>query len=257
MISIKRLYRRSEAFILGGVGLLLPLLVWYYLAASGQYNPILISSPMRVLAGFSRQISAGTLQVDTLITLSEFAWGYGLSVLVGVPAGLLMGRVRVIGEAGFPLLWLAQAAPFFAFMPLLIATFGLGPMTVIAISFAEGIIPVVINTSGGVKNVQEDWISVGRTFGGTKLDVFRKIVLPGAMPSILAGLKLAVGPAMVGTIVGEMFGSTSGLGYRLVLHASRLRTDDMFVPLVTLGLLGLVLTQLVRGFDRLSDRWRA
>lgn len=118
------------------------------------------------------------------------------------------------------------------------------------------VIPIAINTLTGVRSIDPVLVRAVRSFGGTNRDVFFKLVLPGAMPIILAGLRIGVGRALIGMMLGEMFGATAGLGYRAVYYGGRLRTDDVLAPLVLVVILGIVSTQAIRLLEILLTRWR-
>ncbi len=123
-------------------------------------------------------------------------------------------------------------------------------------AFLLTVIPIAINTLTGVRSIDPVLVRAVRSFGGTNRDVFFKLVLPGAMPIILAGLRIGVGRALIGMMLGEMFGATAGLGYRAVYYGGRLRTDDVLAPLVLVVILGIVSTQAIRLLEILLTRWR-
>lgn len=122
--------------------------------------------------------------------------------------------------------------------------------------FLLTVIPIAINTLTGVRGVDQALLRAVRSFGGTSKDVFFKLVLPGALPIILAGLRIGVGRALIGMMLGEMFGATAGLGYRAVYYGGRLRADDILAPVILVVVLGIAGTQAIRLLEVLATRWK-
>ena len=138
-------------------------------------------------------------------------------------------------------------------MPLIVLWTGFGLFSKVVILFVFAFFPMAINTYQGVKNVDPQLIEVGRSFRSSEWQLWGHIVLPGALPFIVAGLRLAVGRALIGMVLADLYTAISGIGYLIVRTASTFQIDKMFVPIVLLGLLGVTMTAGV-GFSKCG--WR-
>jgi NitT/TauT family transport system permease protein len=128
---------------------------------------------------------------------------------------------------------------------------------VIAVTFLLSFVSIVVNTLAGVHSVEPQLVRAVLAFGGTRLDVVRKVILPAAVPLIIAGMRIGLGRALHGVVLGEMFSSNAGLGYRVTFYAAHLRTADVFVPLVILVVIGLVINQLGNALEARLQAWKA
>ena len=247
---------RREQLILGVIGTLAFLLVWEVAARFDLINPVVVSNPSRIAAAFVAQLQSGEILADLKISLIEFTAGFGLSLVVGIGLGIAMGLNRLTEYAVDPFVWFLYSSPLIAFYPLIIVWLGFGFATVVAITFLLSFVSVVVNTVAGVHGVDPQLIRAVRAFGGTRLDVIRKVILPAAVPLIIAGMRIGLGRALHGVVLGEMFSSNAGLGYRITFYAAHLRTADVFVPLVILVLIGLLINQLGNALEARLQAWR-
>ena len=140
-------------------------------------------------------------------------------------------------------MWFLYASPLIAFYPLLIVWLGFGFATVVAVAFLLSFVSIVVNAMAGVHSVEPNLVKAVLAFGGTRRDVVLKVVLPASIPHILAGGRIGLGRALHGVVLGEMFGSNDGLGYSIARYAAQLKTADVFAPLLTLIVLGIVINQ--------------
>ncbi len=248
--------REREPLILGVLGIVLLLAVWEGAVLAGLADPILISDPTRVAAAVTRQFASGQLGADLLASMSELGAGFTLACGIGIPLGAAMGWYRLVEYTLDPFLWFLYSAPVVAFYPLFIIWLGLGFKSVVAMVFLLTVIPIAINTMTGVRGIDRVLLRAVRSFGGTHKDVFFKLVLPGALPIILAGLRIGVGRALIGMMLGEMFGATAGLGYRAVYYGGRLRADDVLALMILVVALGIAGTQAIRLLETLASRWK-
>jgi NitT/TauT family transport system permease protein len=235
---------------LGAIGLGGLLLAWEVTARVGAIDPVVFASPGRVGAAFARQWQSGQLAVDLLTSSLEFVLAYLLALVLGGAVGLLMGLARDAEYALEPFVWFFYAAPLVAFQPLLIVWLGFGFWSVIALAAALAAFPITINTHTGVRSTDPALLCAVRAFGGRRRDEVLKVVLPASVPLVLAGLRIGAGRALVGVVVGEMFGANAGLGFRLGFYGSRLRAADVLVQVLGIVLIGLAATQAVRMAER-------
>src|ERR1700688_3368267 len=189
---------RREQLILGIIGTLAFLLIWETAARFDLINPVVVSNPSRIAAAFLVQLQSGEILADRKVSLIEFAAGYGLSLLVGIGLGIAMGLNRLTEYAVDPFVWFLYSSPLIAFYPLIIVWLGFGFATVVAITFLLSFVSLVVNTVAGVRGVDPQLIRAVRAFGGTRLDVIRKVILPAAGPLIIAGMRIGLGRAQIG-----------------------------------------------------------
>jgi NitT/TauT family transport system permease protein len=255
-LRLRRAYRRHEAAILGIVGLGGFTALWELAGRLGWINPIVLSSPSRVGDALVRQVRSGDLLRDLQITTVEFVLGFVIAVALGVGVGVLMGLYQDAEFVLDPFIWFLYAAPLVAFYPLIIVWLGFGFWTVVAITVFLTAIPVTVNTMAGIRSVDPLLVRAVRAFGGSTRDVVTKVLLPGSLPLVLAGLRIGIGRALIGVVLGEMFSANAGLGFRMTFYGARLRTTDVLVPMLVIIVFGVVATQLVRLLEVRLARWR-
>ncbi len=257
LLRFWRLFQCHEAEILGGTGLALLVAIWELAARWHWVNPIVLSSPSQITIAFQHQWASGALHRSLVVSGLEFAVGFGLAVIGGLIAGLAMGLNQDIEYALDPFVWFFSSAPLVAFYPLLIVWLGFGLRTVAAISFLLSVVPITVNTLAGMRSVNPTLVRAVRAFGGGSLDVVIKVVLPGSLPLVLAGLRIGVGRALVGIVLGEMFSANAGLGFLISYYGAHLRTSDLFVPLAVIMVFGVGVMQAIRLVEHRIARWRA
>jgi ABC-type nitrate/sulfonate/bicarbonate transport system permease component len=249
--------RGREQLVLGILGTLAFLVAWELAARFDLINPVVVSNPSRIAGAFVAQLRAGEIFADLGVSLLEFVVGFGLSLTVGITLGIAMGLNRLTEYAVDPFVWFLYSSPLIAFYPLIVVWLGFGFATVVAITFLLSFVSIVVNTVAGVQGVDPQLVRAVRAFGGTRLDVVRKAILPAAIPMIIAGLRIGLGRALHGVVLGEMFSSNAGLGYRITFYAAHLRTADVFVPLTILVVIGLLLNALGNALEARLQTWRA
>jgi NitT/TauT family transport system permease protein len=244
---------RHETLVLGVTGVAGSLLAWEALGRLGLIDPLVFASPSRVAGALGRQWRSGELLADLATSAAEFAVAFGLAVGVGVALGLAMGLWRDARAALEPIVWGLYSAPLVVFQPLLVVWLGFGFWTVVALAAALAALPIAVNTQAGVQGVDPVLRRAVRAFGGRRWHEVAKVIVPASIPLVLAGLRIGAGRALVGVVVGEMFGANAGLGFRLHHYGARLRSADVLVPLLGVVAIGLLATQAVR----LGERWAA
>jgi NitT/TauT family transport system permease protein len=215
-----------------------------------------VSNPSRIAAAFVTQFQSGEILADLKVTMIEFAIGFGMALVIGMALGVAMGLNRLTEYAIDPFVWFLYSSPLIAFYPLIIVWLGFGFATVVAVTFLLSFVSVVVNTMAGVHSVDPQLVRAVRAFGGKKRDVIVKVILPASLPLILAGTRIGLGRALHGVVLGEMFSSNAGLGYRITYYAAHLRTADVFVPLVILVVIGILINQLSYALETRLRAWR-
>lgn len=235
---------------------LLLLATWQLLYALDMVNPRYTSAPSEIWIAAREYIESGTFLGDLSATGRAFAIGYMLSVLVGVPIGILVGWYRRVGYALNPMIAFFYATPRIALMPLFIIWFGIGISSKVALVVGLAIFPLIVNTESGLKSLDPDIVKVARMFKASDLQIFRTVALPGALPSIVSGARLAIGLGLIGVVVGEMQVATEGIGYRMVQSASFGRTDLVLVGVGIISIAAVLFSSALRALEVRLSRWR-
>ena len=220
-------------------------------------NPVFGSYPSAIAVAFWELLSTGQLTSALYDSLRSFLLGYGLAIVIGVPVGLVIGRFRT-AEAAFGIFITAgYAMPLVALVPLLILWLGLGFAVKVAVVFLMSLFPICINTWLGVVAVPKTLIEVGKSFVAPDFVILRRIILPATLPYIMAGIRLAVGRAVVGMVIAEFFTTISGLGAVIINSANNFDTATMFVPIIILMVMAIGLNWLIGFVERRVAPWQA
>ena len=248
--------QRYRAFLLGTLSFLVIIVAWELLVRMGLLNPFFTSSPIAILITLKGQFVSGILFKNLWVSLQEFAMGYGLGIIVGITLGVLIGWYKIIDHALDPFIWFLYSAPLISFYPLFVIWLGLGKPTVIAITFLLSVIPILVNTATGIREVSPVLVQATRCFGGRRSDLFLKVALPSSVPMLMAGLRLGIGRALMGVVIAEMFGATAGLGFSITYYGGMLQTTDMMASLIVVVALGVIFTQVLILIEGHFDSWR-
>jgi len=231
----------------------LAMTLWEVVGRGG--DPLMSSYPTAVLNAFGNDLANGQLLRAIAQSLPSLLFGYAIAVSIGVPVGILLGRSRrAEAMLGFYFMGL-DASPIIAFVPLFILWFGLGATAKIAMVAVFCITPVVINCWMGVRGVPATLVDVGKSFGATRLQIILKIILPAALPSILTGLRLAIGRAIIATAVAEIFTALSGLGGLLLRRSESYDTAGSLVPALVLMAMGILFTGILAAVEKRLLSW--
>src|SRR5258708_3239814 len=200
-------------------------------------------------------IGSGELWNYLWPSLVVLALGLTAAPFIGITMGLLLARFWVLDVALGVYITFLYATPTVALVPLIVLWAGFETGAKVIILFLFAFFPMVINTYQGVKNVDPKLMQVGQAFRCTERQFWRNICRPAALPFIVTGLRLAVGRGLIGMVLADLYTAISGIGYLIVRTASTYQIDKMFVPIVTLGLLGVTLTALLRVLERKVAPW--
>ena len=184
-------------------------------------------------------------------------WGFLLSAAFGIPVAMLIAGSRTIESYVYPLLVFSQSIPKIAIAPLFVVWFGFGMLPKVLSAFLLGFFPVVVSAVQGFKSVEPDMLDLARAMEASRLQIFRMVSLPHAMPAIFAGLKVSITLAVVGAVVGEFVGSNSGIGFVLQRSIGNFELPTMFAALVVLALIGVLLFWILDVLERLAIPWHA
>ena len=240
-----------QNFIIRMVSLAIFLGLWQI--AAMNVDPVLFTTPWKVAVAAVDMIWTGELWASLWPSLLVLLMGLSLAIVFGTLLGLVLARFRVLDVGLTVYITFLYSIPSVALVPLIVLWAGYETTAKVIILFLFGFFPMVINTYQGVKSVDPKLLEVGRAFRCSERQLWANIVLPGALPFIVTGIRLAVGRGMIGMVLADLYTAISGIGYLIVRTASTFQVDRMFVPIVTLGLLGVTLTALLR----LAEKWVA
>jgi NitT/TauT family transport system permease protein len=256
LAAITRIGERTQRFGLGMLFLLALLAAWELEAALGLEPAILLPSPAEVLGAFRDLFSSPDIWADFAASGQEFLYGFGLAAVVGIVLGIALGWYVRLGYLVDPFVMFLYAIPRVALAPLLVVWLGIGLSSKVALVFLTALFSVLINTSSGIRSLDPNLLRVARCFGATDLQIFRTVALPGSVPFILGGLRLAVGQALIGVFVAELLGAQHGIGAMIENAGQQFETANVFAGLVIFAFAGLALSAIVRWLERRFEGWR-
>jgi len=249
-------YERHEAGILGGIALVIALAAWQALWSAGKISPLFFTGPSQVAYRFVEEWTKGRLKQDMIYSGTNFVIGVGLAIAVGVITGVIIGWYRRIAMIVNPFVTALYSTPRVALVPLVLIWFGLGMKSKVFIVFINAVFPVLINTIGGVRAIDHDLLRAARAYCASDWQIFTTVVIPGAVPFILTGVRQAVALGLIGVVVGEMFGGSEGIGYMVNYGGQTFQTDTVFLGVTIIALSGIILTWLAERLERRFSRWR-
>jgi NitT/TauT family transport system permease protein len=245
---------RLERAALHAVVFLLFVGVWWGLSATAGHG--FVPSPLATAQAAVRMAGDGSLAAATWQSFVTLTAGYLLAIVVAIPVGMAMGGISVVGAVLNPYVDALSSMPRIAFLPLIIVFLGLGYEAKIFMVFLGAVMPILINTYAGVLHSDAELIEMARSAGAGSGAIFRKIVLPGALPHIVTGLRVGASLALINTVVAELYTAVSGLGGMLSIYGNSFRMAPYFVIVAVLALLGMLLIYGVRLIERRVMRWR-
>lgn len=234
----------------------LALLVALWTLAAHQFGRNVVPSPLATFEAAQRLIAEGRLLSAFSASLTVYLSGYVLAVICAIPIGVLMGGFRVLGKTLEIYVFALAATPRVAFIPLIIVILGLGADAKIFIIFLGALMPILINTYAGVKAVDEELVEMARSAGASRERIFLSIVLPSAVPFVVTGMRLGATIGLINTVVAELYTAVSGLGGLLAIYGNTFRMAEYFVVVITLAVVGVVVTEALRHVETRLARWR-
>src|SRR5712691_9144319 len=224
----KTFWQRNENWLLGSISILIFLGVWELAVRLGLVNPLFTSSPSRIAIAAYDMFADGSIYVHLRVSGAEFLLGFSLAIVIGVPLGILMGWYSRLNAVLEPFVSALYATPRIALLPLVVIWFGIGLASKVAIVFLGAIFPILVNTITGMRTINADFVKVARSFSASDRQMFMTVALPSSVPMLLTGLRLGLGHALVGIVVG----------------------------IILIAALGVAMTELLRAIERRFERWR-
>ena len=243
---------RVAALRLGFLAALL--LVWWLAARAAP--PGLSATPLAVAEALFRLAASGRLWPALGQSLSIYLVGTGAAVVAGTALGALMGTVRPVGRMLDVYVNGLAATPRVAFIPLIIVVLGLGFQAKVLVVFLGAVMPVILNAYAGVRSVDPDLTEMARATGASPGRILAHVVLPGALPYLIAGTRIGATIGLINTVVAELYTAVSGLGGLLALYGSRFQMAEYLAVVVVLAMIGVTMTEGLRLAERRMLRWR-
>jgi NitT/TauT family transport system permease protein len=248
--------RARQRSVFGLTGIVLFFAGWQVLFELHQLNPLFVGSPSGMARSLYHLFEKGTIWPDLRESGAEFILGFGIGVLGGIGLGVLIGWFTRLDDLLDPLIAAFYATPYVAFLPLIVVWVGIGLWAKVAIVVWACFFAVLINTIAGVKNTPPEYLRAADSFCLGRLRVLTKVVLPAAVPFILAGLRQSIGRSLVGVIVAEFYLSSKGIGFFITNATTSFRANDAFAAIFLTAVVGLVLVRGVGILERrVGRRW--
>lgn len=238
------------------VGPLIVVALWQWSCSAGVFTSYEIASPIAVFDAGRELWSQGVLQSNLLVSLRRVAEGLLTGVAIGVVLAVISGLFRIGEDLVDPVVQAARAVPILGLVPLAIIWFGVGELPKVFLIALGSTFSIYINTFAGIRGVDTKLVEAGQTFGLSRWGLVRRIVIPGALPNFLVGLRLALVGSWLIVIVAEEINAQSGIGYLIMQAQTTNRTDIMMLGLAIYAILGLLADSLVRLLERRLLSWR-
>jgi ABC-type nitrate/sulfonate/bicarbonate transport system permease component len=239
--------------VLPTVSVVVVLIIWQIVGA--HIDPILLATPVNTVKAFWDLITSGQLGPAFGTAMEDLGLGYGLAAVVGIVVGVLMGRSGVIEKVLNPYVNFFQATPLIALVPLVVIWFGVGLEARVAVTFMLAVWSIIINTTTGVKETPTSLIDVTRVYKFTRWQIVTKVALPNAVPSIFAGLRIALGKALIGMVIAQMEISVTGLGGLIINYGNAFKTAYLLAAVFTASIVGVVAAVILEIIRRWAFPW--
>jgi NitT/TauT family transport system permease protein len=249
-------WARYESLLVGSAAVAVFVTIWQLVAFRRVVPELFLPGPIDIAGAFASYIAKGSIWPDMWISGQELLLGFALSIVVGLPLGILMGWYRHLNQALDPFVTFFYSIPRVALTPLLIIWFGIGLNSKIAVVFLGAIFAILINTAAGVKSIDPALIKAARSFGASDAQLFRTVVVPGSVPFILTGVRLGLGHALTGVVVGELIAAQAGVGRMIAIAGATFQTSQVFVGLVIVATTGVLLTFVISRIEQRFQSWK-
>ncbi|MBI4490620.1 MAG: ABC transporter permease [Deltaproteobacteria bacterium] len=260
-----KFYLNQEKKILGTFAVVLFLSLWEFMGGAWsiynpipllRINPMFMSAPSLIWKAAVQLFVSGEIWNDLRVSGIELLGGYLLAVFFAIPFGIMTGWYKRMSSIFDPFINAMNATPRVALLPLVIIWLGIGILSKVGIIFLGAVFPILINSRDGVKTTPLGLLNAARSFGASEWMVFKTVVLPSTVPFILTGLRLGVGRAIVGVMVGELYAATAGIGFMITVAGATFQTDKVFVGVLVFALTGLISMELLTRLEKRFDKWR-
>lgn len=253
---VVRWYVANERTILGLLSFGGFFVLWEVGARIGWVNQFFFASPIKIFEAAVWEVQQPRLWNDFWISSQELFIGYLGAVLLGIPLGIAAGWYRRFNYFIDPWFNFLYSTPRIALLPLIVLWVGIGIWSKIVVVFLGAFFTIAMNTLHGVRTVDKRLLDVAASFGASQGRVFTSVVLPGSVPFMIAGMRLGIGRALIGVIVGELYAANAGIGYMITVASQTLQTDRLLFGVLILTFLGVILVELLRIVEKRFQQWR-
>jgi NitT/TauT family transport system permease protein len=230
--------------------------LWELTAQRGWMNPVFIGIPSQIAGDFLKALTGPVLTLDARATVVSTLIGFALAAVAGIVMAMVLTQVPVLDEMVQPFLTALNSMPRVALAPLFVMWFGVGLESKVALSASLVFFVVLLNTMAGIQGVDRDHLALARSLGAKPVEIFIKIKLPSAIPSIFAGIELGMIYGFLGTVAGEMLAGERGIGVRLQEYSGLFKTNEFFAALLLLVTITTTISVVLRAIRRRLLRWQ-
>src|SRR3979411_37678 len=253
--SVLRWYRTHASTVRGLLSLVVVGLAWEIAGRSGRW-PLLLAPLSDIWVKFVQLTVTGELTRHVLVSLNEFFVGFAIAAVVGIGLGIAIASSDTARDFIDPWVSAVYATPTVALAPLFSFIFGIDAPSKMAVVFLLAVFPIVINTATGLRSTDQVYIEAARSFSANRAQIFTKVLIPSALPFIVAGLRLGIGRGLVGVVVGEFIGARAGLGYMIFRSSQAFQIDAMWVGVFLLAGTGVLAVIVLQRVERRMAPWR-
>jgi NitT/TauT family transport system permease protein len=237
------------------LSLVIVAIAWEIAGRTGRW-PLILAPISDIWGRFLQLAGSGELARDVAVSLNEFIVGFAVAAVFGILLGILIASSKAARDFIDPWVSAVYATPTVALAPLFIFVFGIDAPSKMAVVFLLAVFPIVINTATGITSTDQVYIEAARSFSANRVQIFTKVLIPSALPFIIAGLRLGIGRGLVGVVVGEFIGARAGLGYLIFKSSQGFQIDAMWVGVFLLAGTGVVAVSILQRVERRMAPWR-
>jgi ABC-type nitrate/sulfonate/bicarbonate transport system permease component len=245
-----------RSLITGALSICIVLWLWQYLSASGKVNALLLPTPVAVFQAAVMMTQNGTLPWDAVISLMRVVVGFLVALIIAVPLGVLMGLWWPVRDSITPLVEVLRPVPPIAIIPIAMLWLGIGESSKIFLIAYGAFFPILLNTIAGFRAIDPVHIRAVQSLGAKRWDVIRHVIILSAFPHIVVGARLGMAMGFIVLVAAELIAADSGLGFLIQDARQHFMTDQIFVGIITIGILGLLLNQSLLLLERRIVPWR-
>ena len=246
---------RMSSLTISTLAIVVGIVLWQIIGQFFVGNSLFLATPLQTLNGVREMWDSGALQEDLIVSGEEFIFGFLIGSIAGILIGAFIAKNRIAKRIFTPYISGFYATPIIALAPIVILWFGLGVWSKVVVVISLVIFPQIISTEAGIRTTDETLREVARSYGTSSVEVFRKVEMWWSLPYILAGLRLGVGRALIGVVVGELFGAKAGLGFAINNAQAEFNMPELFAGVAIFAVSGIVFTYLLTVLERAITPW--
>lgn len=251
----QRWFRANASTLRGLLSLVVVASLWEIAGRTGRW-PLILAPISDIWVKFVQLAASGELLRHVLVSLNEFIVGFAVAAVFGILLGIVIASSEAAKDFIDPWVSAVYATPTVALAPLFIFVFGIDAPSKMAVVFLLAVFPIVINTATGMRSTDQVYIEAARSFSANKAQIFTKVLIPSALPFIVAGLRLGIGRGLVGVVVGEFIGARAGLGFLIFRSSQAFQIDAMWVGVFLLAGTGVLAVSILQRVERRMAPWR-